>query len=429
MDKDRRYNIIVTNDDGIGTESLMRLVEQLGSFADVYVVAPMEQQSGKSHSITYRREVSSVEHTLRGAVEAFAIDGTPVDCVKWAIFKFKEEGITPDFLVSGINLGHNAGLAMHYSGTIAAAREGALNGIRSIALSVDGHNASHFDYLLGALPRLLEMSAKISPATLLSVNAPDIPSWDIKGLKVVPAAPFGYAEKFSFTKADSGNLQMLPEHFELDGNMRYDIDWLKASYVAVSPIPAQATDPVAVLKLRGLTRAEDCLTVIVDAQQKMLGRVRKPARFERKIECFVHAVSRMARPVLFTETHGMGDILPALTSYASEAEKVVHILPDAWTAPDMEKYATCLDPQKILIAGASSNAELMQTALGFVERGYEVTVIEDCCAAPSKSDHKTAMRMLANAGCNISTFRTEVMLLAGECEKPVLDSVTAILNE
>lgn len=429
MDKDRRPNIIVTNDDGIGTESLMRLVEQLGKIADVYVVAPMEQQSGKSHSITYRREVSSVGHTLKGAVEAFAIDGTPVDCVKWAIFKFEEEGIAPDYVVSGINLGHNAGLAMHYSGTIAAAREGALNGIRSIALSVDGHNASHFDYLFGIMPRLLEMSAKISPSTLLSVNAPDVPSWDIKGLKVVPAAPFGYAEKFSFTAAESGDLQMLPQHFELDGNMRYDFDWLKASYVTVSPIPAESTDPVAILKLRGLTRSEDCLTVIVDAQQKMLGRIRKPKRFGRNIDKFVHAVSRMARPVLFTETHGMGDTMPALTAYASEAEKVVHIQPDAWTAPDMEKYATCLDPQKILIAGAASNAELLQTALGFVERGYDVTVIEDCCAAPSKRDHKTAMSILSDAGCNISTFRTEVMLLAGGCEKPVLDSVTAILDD
>ena len=184
--------ILVTNDDGIDAKGIQCLAEELGKMADVYVVAPKEQQSGKAHSITFMRDVKAEAHDLKGAIEAYAIDGTPADCVKWGLCKLSEEDITPDYVVSGINMGHNAGLAAHYSGTIAAAREGALNGIRSIAISVRHHKASHFDYVLGLLPRLIEMSSKIKPSTFLNVNAPDIPSWDVKGVKVVPAAPFGY---------------------------------------------------------------------------------------------------------------------------------------------------------------------------------------------------------------------------------------------
>ena len=138
-------NVLVTNDDGIDALGLRVLVEALAEHADVYVVAPKEEQSAKSHSITFLREVSAEEREVKGAVEAWALDGTPVDCVMWGLGRLKEEGIRPDFLFSGVNMGYNNGLAAYYSGTVAGAREGAINGIRSIALSnvtVDGVEVS-----------------------------------------------------------------------------------------------------------------------------------------------------------------------------------------------------------------------------------------------------------------------------------------------
>ena len=169
--------VLVTNDDGIDVHGLMILVEALAQHADVYVVAPKEQQSGKSHSITFMREVTPEERDVKGAVAAWVLDGTPADCVMWAIDYLKDElGIIPDYVISGINLGYNSGLAAYYSGTIAGAREGAINNIRSIALSAGSHKASHFDYMLGLLPQLMEMSDKISPRTILNVNAPDLPA-------------------------------------------------------------------------------------------------------------------------------------------------------------------------------------------------------------------------------------------------------------
>ena len=420
--------VLVTNDDGIDVHGLTILVEALAQHADVYVVAPKEQQSGKSHSITFMREVAPEEHDVKGAVAAWVLDGTPADCVMWAIDYLRDElDMIPDFVISGINLGYNSGLAAYYSGTIAGAREGAINNIRSIALSAGSHEASHFDYMLGMLPQLMEMSEKISPRTILNVNAPDLPSWDIKGVHICEAAPRGYGVRFGFEKMENGNYQMIGGPDFSDDKMRYDIDWNVAGYVAVSPLPTSLADPVALMRLKGQTAQNECLTVIVGAQQKMLGRLKKPDRFEERITKLTHAVSRMGIPVLLTEEGGLGDMLPELVSYAGEAEKVEHVHPDAWTSPDMEKVVSSVDVEKVLIAGAASNIELLQTATGFIDRGYEVTVIEDCCAASKKSDHRVAMKDLEAAGCRISTLGTEVMQLASSCSKQVLDSVKNIL--
>lgn len=419
--------ILVTNDDGIEALGLRVLVEALAEHADVYVVAPQEQQSAKSQSITFLREVSAEERELKGAVAAWTLDGTPTDCIMWGIGMLAEEGIRPDFVFSGINMGYNTGLAAYYSGTIAGAREGALNGIRSIALSVGSHQARFFDYVLGLLPRLMEMSRKISPKTVLSVNAPDIPSWDIRGVRVAEAAPYGYGVRFGFHKAESGNYQMGGAPDFTDDRMRYDFDWTEAGYVAISPLPTTLSDPVALMRLKGQTAETECLTVIVDAQQQMLKRIKKAARFGKNISKLAHAVSRMSMPLLYTESAGLGGLLPELAPYESEAENVLHIHPDAWTSPDMEKMVSAIDAERVMIAGAASNIELLQTALGFIERGYEVVVIEDCCAASTKSGHKLAMKDLEDAGCRISTLETEVMRLAASCTKQVLDSVKNIL--
>lgn len=419
--------VLVTNDDGIDVHGLTILVEALAEHADVYVVAPKHQQSGKSHSITFMREISAEERDVKGAVAAWTLDGTPADCVMWALDILREDGIVPDFVISGVNLGYNSALAAYYSGTIAGAREAAIRGVRSIALSAGSGEATHFDYLLGLLPRLMDMSRRIDPHTILNVNAPDLPSWDIKGVRVAEAAPMGYGVNFFFTDTEDGMYQMIGGPAPTDDKMRYDIDWNDAGYVAVTPLPTSLADPVALLRLKGLTRAEDCLTVIVDSQEQMLGRIKKADKFERNIERFVHAVSRMDRPMLFTESHDLGSTLPSLKRYASGAETVEHIHPDAWTSPDMEKYASALDVERVLIAGAASNVELLQTALGFVARGFEVVVIEDCCGASKKSVHREAMDMLREAGCRISSCETEVMQLAGTCSRQVLDSVKNIL--
>ena len=423
--------VLVTNDDGIDVHGLRVLVDALSRHADVYVVAPADQQSGKSHSITFMREITPQKRDVKGAVEAWVVDGTPADCVMWAIDYLKdEEGITPDFVISGINIGYNTGLAAYYSGTVAGAREGAINGIRSIALSVGDYESSgaeHFDYILGLLPQLMAMSKQIDPGTILSVNAPDIPSWEIKGLRVVEAAPRGYGIRFFFEKKENGNWQMTggPDHSNDD--MRYDIDWCDAGYVAVSPIPTTLSDPAALMKLKGMTRETDCLTVIVDPQEQMPVRKKKADKLISDLEKLAHSVSRMGKPLLITESYEKGDILPQLKKYTGEAEKVVHIQPDVWTSPDLEKHMAAVDCRKVLIAGAATNVEILQTVPGFLKRGYRVVILEDCCGSANKLGHDIAMKMLEEMGCSLSTLQTEMMQLAGSCSKQVLNAVKNIL--
>lgn len=424
--------VLVTNDDGIDAHGLRILVEALSKHADVYVVAPADQQSGKSHSITFLREVTPQERDVKGAVAAWVLDGTPADCVMWAIDYLRdEEGVEPDFVISGINLGFNTGLAAYYSGTVAGAREGAINGIRSIALSVggqDGMSAEHFDYLIGLLPQLMEMSMQIDPGIILSVNAPDVPSWDIKGVRVAETAPRGYGIRFFFEKKKNGNYQMTGEADYLDDNMRYDIDWCAASYVAVSPIPTTLSDPVALMRLKGLARAADCLTLIIDPQEKMPVHLKNADRLTNNLEKLTRTVSRMDLPVIVAESYDMGDILPQIKKYASEAETVRHIHPDVWTSPDLEKFAGAIDCRKVLIAGAATNVELLQTVPGFLRRGYDVVVLKDCCDSADTDGHDLSIKMMEDMGCRISTLETEVMMLAGSCPKQVLNSVKNLLR-
>jgi len=424
--------VLVTNDDGIDAHGLRILVDALSKHADVYVVAPADQQSGKSHSITFLREVTPQERDVKGAVAAWVLDGTPADCVMWAIDYLRdEEGVEPDFVISGINLGFNTGLAAYYSGTVAGAREGAINGIRSIALSVgggkDGMSAEHFDYLVGLLPQLMEMSMKIDPGIILSVNAPDIPSWDIKGVRVTETAPRGYGIRFFFEKKKNGNYQMTGGADYLDDNMRYDIDWCAASYVAISPIPTTLSDPAALMRLKGLVTETDALILIIDPQEKMPVRMKNAGGFINNLEKLSHAVSRMGKPLIIAESYDMGDVLPQVKAHASEAETVRHIHPDVWTAPDLEKFMAAVDCRKVLIAGAATNVELLQTVPGFLKRDYEVVILEDCCDSADKPGHDIAMKTLEEYGCRISTLETEVMKLAGSCPRQVLDSVKNIL--
>lgn len=243
--------ILVTNDDGIDAMGLRKLVEALASIADVYVAAPMVQHSAKSQSITFLHEVDIEERQVKGAKAACAVHGTPTDCIKIGLVRMKEAGLKPDYVMSGINMGYNTGLATYYSGTVAGAREGALNGITSLALSVGSHEATHFDSILENLPHLMELADKLGSASVLNVNVPDIPPSEIKGIKIVPAAPFGYGLLFSFFLADNGNYKLGAEPGYRDDSMTYDMDWNEKGYMTVSPLPISLEDPEGLERLKG----------------------------------------------------------------------------------------------------------------------------------------------------------------------------------
>lgn len=135
--------ILLTNDDGIYAPGLSAMYRQLRRLGSVYVVAPATEQSGVAHAITYLKPLT-VKEVYHGSERwGWAVDGSPADCVKIGVDQFCP--CRPDLVVSGINLGLNAGINVLYSGTVAAAVEGAFYGITSIAVSLQYEEDAEFD--------------------------------------------------------------------------------------------------------------------------------------------------------------------------------------------------------------------------------------------------------------------------------------------
>jgi 5'-nucleotidase len=180
--------ILLTNDDGVhahGLEVLERLARTLSD--DITIVAPLEEQSGKGRSLSLTDPV----RLRRFGDRRFAVTGTPTDAVMMALAEIMKDG-PPDLILSGVNRGANLGEDVSYSGTVSAAMEGALAGIRSIALSqryaalAPGERVSFEAAELWG-ERVLRplIAADWAPRTLMNVNFPPIPASDVAGIKPV----------------------------------------------------------------------------------------------------------------------------------------------------------------------------------------------------------------------------------------------------
>jgi 5'-nucleotidase len=172
--------ILVSNDDGYFAPGLAVLAKALAEVGEVTVVAPERDRSGSSNSLTLDRPL-----TLRRAPSGFNyVNGTPTDCVHLAVTGLID--FVPDMVVSGINDGANMGDDTIYSGTVAAATEGFLLGIPSLAVSLAGGRGAHFETAAHFARRLVERFRDGAPAAnvLLNVNVPDVPLAQIEGMEV-----------------------------------------------------------------------------------------------------------------------------------------------------------------------------------------------------------------------------------------------------
>jgi 5'-nucleotidase len=169
--------ILLSNDDGYSAPGLVVLAEHISKIADITVVAPESNRSGASNSLTLDRPLS-----IKQASNGFHyVNGTPTDCVHVALSGLMDS--LPDMVVSGINDGANMGGDTLYSGTVAAATEGHLLGIPSIAISMSQHNATHFETAAKIAVELIEQYKKhaFEPSTLINVNVPDVPYDQLQG--------------------------------------------------------------------------------------------------------------------------------------------------------------------------------------------------------------------------------------------------------
>ncbi|HEY6896334.1 MAG TPA: 5'/3'-nucleotidase SurE [Rhodocyclaceae bacterium] len=172
--------ILISNDDGYLAPGIAALAEAVSPLAEFTVVAPEQDRSGASNSLTLDRPLS-----LRRAANGFHyVNGTPTDCVHLAVTGMVEH--LPDMVLSGVNLGANMGDDTLYSGTVAAATEGYLLGVPSIALSLASKYGAHFDTakrVVGDLVARFQAGGFGAPV-LLNVNVPDVPWEQIRGYRV-----------------------------------------------------------------------------------------------------------------------------------------------------------------------------------------------------------------------------------------------------
>jgi 5'-nucleotidase len=171
--------ILVSNDDGYFSPGIALLAERLAPLAEITVVAPERDRSGASNSLTLDRPL-----TVRRAANGFRyVNGTPTDCVHLALTGLVDP--VPDLVVSGINFGANMGDDTIYSGTVAAAMEGYLFGIPSIAVSLVGKAGAHFETAAAVAVDLVKRAMRVPFAApvLLNVNVPDLPPGEIGGVE------------------------------------------------------------------------------------------------------------------------------------------------------------------------------------------------------------------------------------------------------
>ena len=230
--------ILLSNDDGYFAPGLSALERALSSFGSVTVVAPERDRSGASNSLTLDRPLS-VKTAVNGY---YYVNGTPTDCVHLAVTGLLP--VLPDIIVSGINHGANMGDDTIYSGTVAAATEGFLLGIPSIAISLAGRN--HLDTAARVAFDLLQRfkGSKISVPVLLNVNVPDIPYESINGYVVTRLGKRHKAEPVIKTTSPRGDsvYWVGAAGAAQDAGPGTDFNAINQNFVSVTPLQMDLTN-------------------------------------------------------------------------------------------------------------------------------------------------------------------------------------------
>ncbi|MBO4725130.1 MAG: 5'/3'-nucleotidase SurE [Firmicutes bacterium] len=217
--------ILISNDDGIQAEGIRALALALSEKNEVYVAAPSKQQSAQSHSLSVHTPLYAKEESVPGTAAAWSVNGKPADATKLGLYLMDKLGRPADLVFAGINHGGNYGWDTLYSGTVGAATEGNFCGRPAVAMSVNSHEPQHgfgkaceyacmiADKFREALEANEDPSRPIySPKSAgiplhfqfgelekyryrtLSVNVPDIPASEVKGLRIASIGPRDYTE-------------------------------------------------------------------------------------------------------------------------------------------------------------------------------------------------------------------------------------------
>jgi 5'-nucleotidase len=247
--------ILLTNDDGIYAPGLRALRHELQKLGTVTVVAPATEQSAAGHSVTLLNPllVSEVFEDDGKTPIGWAVEGRPADCVKLALLELLPE--PPDLIVSGLNAGSNAGINVLYSGTVAAAVEGAFFRKTAIACSLEYDRKIH-DWPTGArhARKVVEqILARTPPAgSLFNVNIPVLEHGPVKGVRVLPQNVTPYQEQYHRRVNPRGRTYFWssPEFTCPEPHPDTDVTALDENYITVTPLKFDLTDHVRMQEMQ-----------------------------------------------------------------------------------------------------------------------------------------------------------------------------------
>ncbi len=240
--------ILITNDDGIRAAGLKTLESSLSGLGRIVMVAPENEQSATSHAITLDRPLRIKEYSEN----RYSVTGTPTDCVLLAVHTILDA--IPDLVVSGINHGPNMGEDVTYSGTVAAAIEGNILGIDSIAISITSWDPDSFEaagnisrYLAS---RMLDREGK-GKAFMWNVNIPPLPEEKLKGIRVTKLGSRVYNDSIVKNTDPRGK-----DYFWIGGgepgwrlDEKSDFSAVSSGYVSVTPLKVDMTAHKSVIEL------------------------------------------------------------------------------------------------------------------------------------------------------------------------------------
>ncbi len=239
--------VLVSNDDGIHANGLRTLVDRLSRKYEVYVVAPDRERSATGHALTLHKPLRIDEIDIGLPVaQAFAVTGTPSDCVKIALNALLDVKI--DVVVAGINHGPNLGVDVLYSGTVSAALEGAINGLPSIATSLTNGYERMADFTYGAefisdfLPQAME--SHIPPKTILNINIPAIPITDMTGIKLTELGTRMYTDTYEKRVDPRKQVYywLAGEIVETGESAESDVEAIRNNLISVTPVHFDMTN-------------------------------------------------------------------------------------------------------------------------------------------------------------------------------------------
>ncbi len=244
--------LLVTNDDGISARGLAGLAEGLADLGDIYVVAPDREQNAVGHAVTLHRPL----RVERMGERQLAVNGTPSDCVNLGILGLLPR--VPSLVVSGINHGSNLGDDVTYSGTVAAAMEGTLLGVPSLAVSLSDPELAGFDEA-ARVARLIAARVLVEglpPKTLLNIN---VPGGAVKGIRLTALGHRVYKDKVVEEVDPRGRTYYWigagpPVWEDRDAS---DIAAIRAGYASVTPLHLDLTHYESLRRMAGW---EDALT-------------------------------------------------------------------------------------------------------------------------------------------------------------------------